>query len=239
MGSRLSGEVRTFSRMSTFVHWSPESSDRRRMGLGSSALVLGLLMTACSSSPPPASGPTTGAERAFGVRPGDAIRLDVWREEDLSGTFHVDDRGIVTLPLLGDLQVAGRQPAELRDELLADYREYLRNPSIEVTVLRRINILGAVGQPGLYTVDATMSLSEALGMAGGVTPEGDSDDIRLYRDDRVITRDLDRKVLVSDVDIRSGDRIVVAEKNWFERNPGALIGSLIAAAAGITVALIR
>lgn len=143
------------------------------------------------------------------------------------------------MPLLGERQVAGLEPSELRDNLLTDYREYLHNPSIEVTVLRRINILGAVTQPGLYPVDATISLSEALGLAGGITPEGDADDIRLYRDDRVVSRDLDRGVLVGDVDIRSGDRIVVGEKNWFERNPGALIGSLIAAAAGVTVALIR
>lgn len=201
--------------------------------------LLAVVLAACSSSPPPSTVLAEGAEAHRSLRPGDAVQVQVWREPDLSGTFTVDDRGVVTLPLLGDRQVAGFEPAELRDELLADYREYLQNPSIQVTVLRRINILGAVTQPGLYPVDATISLSEALGMAGGITPEGDYDDIRLYRDDRVITRDLDRNVLVGDVDIRSGDRIVVGEKNWFERNPGALIGSLIAAAAGVTVALIR
>jgi polysaccharide export outer membrane protein len=225
--------------MSTPLRRSAGFTDERRACLALAVVGLGLTIAACASSSPPAPEPTYGVEPALGLQPGDAVRLDVWREEDLSGTFRVDDRGVAIFPLLGDRHVAGREPAELRDELLADYREYLRNPSIEVTVLRRINILGAVGQPGLYTVDATMSLSEALGLAGGVTPEGDSDDIRLYRDDRVIKRNLDRSVLVSDVDMRSGDRIVVAEKNWFERNPGALIGSLIAAAAGITVALIR
>lgn len=200
-------------------------------------LIVGL--AACSSSPPPSTAPAEGVRVNLGLRPGDAVRVQVWREEDLSGTFRVDDRGVVTLPLLGDRGVAGLDARELRDDLLADYREYLQNPSIDVTVLRRINIIGAVNQPGLHSVDATISLSEALGMAGGITPEGDSDDIRLYRDDRVISRDLDRNLLVGHVDIRSGDRIVVGEKNWFERNPGALIGSLIAAAAGVTVALIR
>lgn len=201
------------------------------------ALIVGL--AACSSSPPPSTARADGVQPDPGLRPGDAVRVQVWREGDLSGTFTVDDRGVVTLPLLGEREVAGLEPAELRDDLLIDYREYLQNPSIQVTVLRRINILGAVTQPGLYPVDATISLSEALGLAGGITPEGDADDIRLYRDDRVISRDLDRNVLVGNVDIRSGDRIVVGERNWFERNPGALIGSLIAAAAGVTVALIR
>lgn len=200
------------------------------------AACLTALLAACSSSPP-AAGPAPTSDP--GLRPGDVVRVSVWREGDLSGPFQVDDRGIVTLPLLGERDVIGLQGPELRDQLREEYREYLQNPSIEVTVLRRVNILGAVNSPGLYPVDETISLTEALGLAGGVSPEGDANDIRLYRDGAVVYDDLDRAALVSDIDIRSGDRIVVAEKGWFERNPGALIGSLIAAAAGITVALIR
>jgi len=201
------------------------------------ALATAILLAACSSSPPPATEPAAAPDP--GLRPGDAVRVRVWREPDVSGTFTVDDRGIVTLPLLGERQVQGMQGPQLRDQLLVSYREYLQNPSIEVTVLRRINILGAVNQPGLYPVDATISLAEALGIAGGISPTGDPDDIRLARDGQVVYEDLDRAALLGDIDIRSGDRIVVGEKNWLEKNPGALIGSLLAAAAGITIALIR
>lgn len=195
------------------------------------------LLAACSPLSPPSAGPKP--EPVPGLRPGDVIALSVWREPDLTGEFSVDDRGIVTLPLLGDREVVGMEGPTLRDELLSDYRRYLKNPSIQVTVLRRINILGAVNEPGLYPVDATISVAEALGLAGGVSPTGDADDIRLVRDGRVLSERLDRGNLVEDVDVQSGDRIVVGEKNWFERNPGALIGSLVAAAAGITIALIR
>lgn len=183
--------------------------------------------------------PATGARLESGLRPGDAVQVQVWREEDLSGTFTVDDRGVVTLPLLGERSVAGTEPHELREDLLADYREYLQNPSIQVTVLRRINILGAVAQPGLYPVDATISLSEALGLAGGITPGGDEEDIRVVRDGEVIHRALDQATLVGAVDIRSGDQIVVGEKGWFARNPGALVGSLLGATAVIITALLR
>ena len=198
-----------------------------------------LLATACSSAPPPADGPPSGAPVELALRPGDALRVQIWREGDLSGTFQVDDRGIVTLPLLGDRDVRGMDPDELRERLLADYREYVKSPSMDVTILRRVNILGAVGQPGLYSVDATISLSEALGMAGGITSTGDTDDIQLIRDGRVIRRALDRATLVGESDIRSGDQIVVGEKGWLARNPGALLGSLIAAAALVTTALLR
>lgn len=208
---------------------------RRRLKALPALLVAGLV--ACSSSPPPSAELQRVPDP--GLAPGDAVRLKIWREPETSGTYDVDDRGIVTLPLLGDLEVAGMEAPALRDRLLEDYREYFRNPSIQVTILRRVNVLGAVNAPGLYPVDATISLSEVLGLAGGITPDGDPGDIRLWRGGRVVEDDLDRAMLVGDVGIRSGDRIVVGEKGWFERNPGALIGTLIASAAAIGVALIR
>lgn len=200
---------------------------------------LAALFAACSSAPPPATASANGVEADLGLRPGDAVSVEVWREPDLTGTFTVDDRGIVTVPLLGEREVAGLGPAELRDDLLTDYREYLQNPSIQITVLRRINILGAVTEPGLYPVDATISLSEALGLAGGITPSGDQDDIRVIRGGRVIHRALDQATMVGAVDIRSGDQVVVGEKGWFARNPGALVGSLLGATAVIITSLIR
>lgn len=199
-------------------------------------LVLGLLV-ACSSSPPPSAGPAPATEP--GLRPGDVVRISVWREPDLSGQFSVDDRGIVTLPLLGETNVTGREASTLQSELMEEYRRYLQNPSIEVRLLRRINVLGAVNEPGLYPVDATVSLSEVLGLAGGIAPNGDADDIQLAREGQIIRESLDRRALLGDFDIRSGDRILVGEKSWVERNPGALIGSLLAAVAGVTIALIR
>lgn len=165
--------------------------------------------------------------------------VQVWREEDLSGNFVVDDRGIVTLPLLGEREVTGLAASELRDRLLADFREYLQSPSVEVTILRRLTILGGVNEPGLYPVDASISLSEALGLAGGISPIGDSGDIRLIRDGRVIKQGLDQATLVGASDIRSGDQILVGELGWLARNPAALVGSLIGAVAGLTIALIR
>ncbi len=167
------------------------------------------------------------------------MELRVWREPDLTGTFPIDDRGIVTVPLLGEREVAGMDPSALRASLLRDFRQYLQNPSIEVAVLRRITVLGAVGAPGVYSVDTTMTLREALGLAGGVAPNGDADDIRLIRGGRLVRRSLDRDVSIASVDIRSGDEIVVGQRGWLTQNSGALLGSVIAAAAVITTALLR
>lgn len=170
--------------------------------------------------------------------PGDAVRVQVWRESDLSGTFTVDDRGVVTLPLLGERAVRGLEPQELRYVLLSAYTQYLQNPSIEVTILRRINILGEVRTPGLYPVDATVSLADALAMAGGITPTADPNKIRLVRHNEVIAKGVDQTAVLGASDIRSGDQIVVGQKSWFSRNIAVVLGSAIAATALIAAALI-
>lgn len=234
---RLPGNVHTFSRMLTYVWSFLHSIGQRRRCLAFFLCLLAIVSASCSSAPPPA--PSLVVEPDPGLRPGDSVRLQVWREQDLSGTFAVDDRGIVNLPLLGELQVAGRDFGKLREDLVQEYRLYLTNPTIEVTVLRRLTILGAVAQPGLYPVDATISLSDALGIAGGITPAGNPDDIRLIRNGQMIRQELDQTTTVGGVDIRSGDQIVVSEKGWLARNPGALFGSLIGVATVVISALLR
>ncbi|MEJ2089302.1 MAG: polysaccharide export protein [Gammaproteobacteria bacterium] len=172
------------------------------------------------------------------LQSGDAVRVEIWREPDLSGVFDVDDMGVVTFPLLGDRLVAGASPDSLRRALVAEYREYLQNPSIDVTLLRTVSILGEVRTPGLYPVDATVTLIEALALAGGVSPNGNQNDIRLVRNGDVIRQDMDVATVIGSSEVQSGDQIVVGEKSWASRHTGAIIGSLIAATAIIGAALI-
>jgi polysaccharide export outer membrane protein len=199
-------------------------------------LVLGC---GASASPPPPA--TSGAlePSTVGLKPGDAVSVQVWREADLSGTFVVDDRGYVTLPLLGELSVEGYGVARLRERLHSDYAAYLRNPSVEVTVLRRLNILGEVRNPGLYSVDATVSVADAIAMAGGITPAGDPRKIQVVRGDESIVQNLGEATTIGTARIQSGDQIVVGQKGWIARNSGVVVGSLIAATAIIAAAFIN
>ena len=97
-----------------------------------------------------ATAPSDPAEASPGVRPGDIVRVWVWREKDYSGEFPVDVRGSVVLPVLGEMTVSGHTAEQLTDTLREAYRKYLNNPSIEVTVLRRVAVQGEVMKPGLY-----------------------------------------------------------------------------------------
>ena len=85
----------------------------------------------------------------------------------------------------------------------------MRNPSITVTPLRRVNVLGEVRQPGMYTVDPTVSLVGAVALAGGHTQEGNLRDVTVVREGAVIRNRPALGASLQDLDMRSGDEIYV------------------------------
>lgn len=191
-------------------------------------LLLVPLACACAASPP-VPGPTpsrTVPDTALALRPGDAVRLRVWREPDLSGDFPVNESGIVVLPKLGPRRVATEHPDSLKQWILASYSEFLRNPSIEVLLVRRIQVLGAVRNPGLYPVEPTMTVADAIALAGGTTPQGRSNKVELRRQGEPVPGKLAGRLLIGESSIRSGDQIFVPERSWISRNPGIVIGAV-------------
>jgi protein involved in polysaccharide export with SLBB domain len=167
------------------------------------------------------------------LRPGDAIRLRIWLEPDLSGEFAIDQRGMTTLPLLGEFSVTGTPADSIRPRLVSAYARYLKNPTIEVTFLRRITITGAVAKPGIYPVEPTMTVTDALALAGGPAPDGKRDRVELRRDKRRVQSNLSKDSRVADLALRSGDELYVPQKGWVGRNPW-IASSLIGAAVTVT-----
>ena len=182
-----------------------------------------------SSAPPPMAADST---RGL-LRPGDVIRLRIWREPDLSGDFPVDETGTVTFPKIGTFRVFDYTTAALKAKLLESYAVYLRNPSVEVTMLRRINVLGAVQRPGLYPIDPTMTIADALAMAGGATPSGDQHHVVLVRNGVRVTEALSAETSIAETALRSGDQLFVPERSFIVRNSG-----LVAASLSVTASLI-
>jgi len=169
---------------------------------------------------------------------GDMIRVAFWRETNLNGDYPVEVSGNVILPILGSRQVAGRPANEVREKLVVEYTGQVRNQEVSVTILRRVRVLGSVSDPGLYYVDATMSVADAIALAGGVTSDGNPSDIRLMRDNVIVREDLDQSVYLGSAGIQSGDQINVAQKSWIARNTGAIIGSFVAGTAIVAAAVI-
>lgn len=212
------------------------------------AVVAALSMsTPLSGQPPVRTAPVTsaapGASTATAgdadrLRPGDVVRLRIWREPDMSGDFPVNETGIVVLPRLGPLSVIAESSGSLRARLVDAYAEFLNHRSIDVTLLRRIQVLGAVRQPGVYPVDPTMTISDVLAVAGGATTDGDPNKLELIRDGQQIPGRISRQSLISESHVRSGDQIFVPERAWVRRNSGFLAAAIITASMGVAATLI-
>jgi protein involved in polysaccharide export with SLBB domain len=187
-------------------------------------LAAGPVATGAAQTTAGTGAPTAWAEQP--LRPGDVIRLRIWREEEMSGEFPVNEEGVATLPRLGRTQVVGESPKQLETRLVREYGRYLQQPSVEVTLLRRIQVLGAVRTPGLHKVDATMAVSDVLALAGGTTTQGDPDRIELIRGGERIQVRLSTNTRVADSPIQSGDQIYVPERSWFARNSGIIAAGL-------------
>lgn len=191
-----------------------------------------------AQTPGTARGSSTPTDVTPGVRPGDMIRVWVWREKDYSGDFPVDARGTVTLPVLGEISVSGRTAEQLTDTLRDAYRKYLNNPSIDVTVLRRVVVQGEVVKPGLYPADATISIGELIALAGGVTQNGNQSRIVLLRNGQVLVSGLGPGAVLQRSPIQSGDVIVVPQKGWFSRNGQIFLYGGVSLATAVLARLI-
>ena len=197
------------------------------------ALLLGIVPVRVAAGQTAASSAAAADSTRGLLRPGDIVRLRIWREPDLSGDFPVDETGVVTFPKIGAFRVSDYNTASLKAKLLDSYAQYLRNPSVEVTMLRRINVLGAVKSPGLYPIDPTMTIADALALAGGATPAGDQHHVVLVRNGVRVTESLTAETNIAETPLRSGDQLFVPERSFVVRNSG-----LVAAGLSVTASLI-
>jgi polysaccharide export outer membrane protein len=161
-------------------------------------LVLGVgLFSGCSSSPPPrpveaaavAGGGAAGEPlediSSYRLGPGDALRVTVFRHEDLSGEFRLDGEGYFALPLLGEVRGGGRTARELESEIESALKSggYLVDPQVSLEVLnyRPFYIIGEVNNPGSFEYVNGMTVINAVALAGGFTYRADQDDIVISR----------------------------------------------------------
>ena len=183
-----------------------------------------------------APGSTSAVSDTSPPRPGDLVRLKVWREPDLTGEFPVDESGVVVLPQIGALQV-GSTPADLvkstvRDKLMT----FLNHASVDVAVLRRVQVIGAVQKPGLYHVDPTMTIADAIALAGGVSPDGRTDRVEILREGQRLPGQVTGRMPISQSPVESGDQLFVPQRSWVSRNTATILAG-IAAITGLAYVL--
>jgi polysaccharide export outer membrane protein len=169
------------------------------------------------------------------LRPGDVVRLQVWREPLYNGDFAVDENGYVALPMIGRRKVTEEPWGTLREAFIAQLRTGLNTDGINVVPLRRIYVLGAVLKPGIYMLEPSVGVEGAVALAGGANPDGSLDRLRIIRDGRPLVRNLSITKDLSAYALASGDQVYVDRRSWVDRNSALLLSSFISFAGVIAV----
>ncbi len=117
--------------------------------------------------------------------PGDKLRIEVYKDAQLSQSLQVRPDGKITLPLVGDLPAAGRTSNELRDAIAVSLKEYNTNPVVTVIVVETvpptIYVMGEVNNPGPQPLVGEVTVLQALATAGGFKDFAKTRDIRIQR----------------------------------------------------------
>jgi polysaccharide export outer membrane protein len=127
------------------------------------------------------------ASDSYVIGASDLLTVTVWKEPTLSGGLLVRPDGMVSVPLLGDVQASGLTPLQLADRIATKLKKYIQDPNVSV-VLTQINskkvyLLGEVAKKGPVEMTPGMTLLEAIASAGGLTDYANSKKIYILRDD--------------------------------------------------------
>jgi polysaccharide biosynthesis/export protein len=161
------------------------------------------------------------AQEPYLLNPGDILRISVWNEEALQQEVLVLPDGTISFPLVGILEVAGRTPLQVQEELKRNLARLIPDPEITLTVQavegNNLFIIGKVNQPGRFPMTRPIDVVQALSLAGGFTPYAKKDSIQILRrsggKQRIIrfdyTQIADGEALETNIILQSGDTIVV------------------------------
>jgi polysaccharide export outer membrane protein len=197
-------------------------------------LVLGILLSGCAFwlDQPETAAPQAlifDAKPEYVIGPGDQLQIFVWRNPDLTTPVPVRPDGRISIPLVQDVQAAGRTPSQLSEEIRERLTEYVKEPMVTVIVQTfvgtgegRVSVVGEATQPRAVTYRAGLTLLDVMIEAGGLTEFADGNDGRLVRMEekgpkeyRVRIADLMKDGdATANVELKPGDIIRIPER-WF------------------------
>ena len=118
-----------------------------------------------------ASAPSKAHDDTFIIGNDDVLAINVWKEPDISRSIPVRSDGKISLPLMGEVQAAGRTPLKLEQEIASKLKNYIAEPEVTVIVQQinsqKFNILGQIAKPGSYPLINSATVLDAIAVAGG------------------------------------------------------------------------
>jgi len=176
-----------------------------------------------AKSAPAQPGPVTQAaattDASYKIGPQDVLRVDVWKETEISRSVPVRPDGKISLPLLNDVQAAGLTAMELANTITEGLKKFINNPQVTVSVAeinsRRVYVTGEVTRPGAYPLLPNMTALQALTSAGGFTQFSNPKKIYVLRNEngKQVKHPFNYKSVLDgkqdDIPLQPGDTIVV------------------------------
>ncbi len=177
---------------------------------------------AARQSPSFAEGKAAGAEvqppAGYVIGAGDVLGIRFWQQTDLSGDVVVRPDGMISVPLLNDVQAAGQTPQQLSEHISTVAKRWVQDPNVTV-IIRQINsravfITGRVVRAGRYPLNGSTSILQLIAMAGGLAEWADGENVLLMRADQTTRRFnykdvMGRKNLDQNVELQPGDTVIV------------------------------
>lgn len=132
-----------------------------------------------SKSSRPATAPGTDPDLAsnkphdesFVIGNDDVLAISVWKEPDLTKSIPVRSDGKISLPLVGEMEAAGRTPLQLEKDITEKLKNFITAPEVSVVVQqvnsRKYNVLGEVTKPGSFPLTRSTTIMDAIAEAGG------------------------------------------------------------------------
>jgi polysaccharide export outer membrane protein len=121
-------------------------------------------------APSPAPEPNSAVPASYVIGPEDTLHVSVWKEPDLTATLPVRPDGMISMPLLNDVQASGLTPMQLAASLTEKLKKYVTDPRVTVVVTamnsQRIYVLGEVTHTGAMALTPNMTVLQALASAG-------------------------------------------------------------------------
>jgi polysaccharide export outer membrane protein len=120
---------------------------------------------------PGAPAPAVVSPEHYRIGPEDLLAISVWKNDAMSRTLPVRPDGMISLPLLDDVQAAGLTPMQLRDVLIKKLTDYMPAPEVSVIVndVRsfKVSVMGEVSRPARYELKSVTTVLDVLAQAGG------------------------------------------------------------------------
>jgi polysaccharide biosynthesis/export protein len=171
--------------------------------------------TATPAAPAASATKTAATSADYRLVPGDKLRIEVYKDPQLSQNVQVRPDGKITLPLANDVSAAGHTSTELRDAIVASLKTYMSNPTVTVMVVETvpplIYVMGEVNGAGPQPLVGKMDVMQALAAAKGFRDFADQKNILIRRGSQVLTFNYKDAVKgkAEPIYLQPGDTIVV------------------------------